>query len=69
MTYRRHINGAAVSSTEGRLSELMAGKLVIHWYRDGRILDRNCSPTDIFTEDVMTSQYLLKKLLSPINSE
>ncbi len=34
---------------------VMTGKLVIHFYKDRRILDRNCSPTDIFTDDVMTS--------------
>ena len=34
---------------------IMTGKLVIHFYKDKRILDSNCSPADIFTDDVMTS--------------
>jgi site-specific DNA recombinase len=34
---------------------VMTGKLVIHYYKDRKILDRNCSPADIFTDDMMTS--------------
>ncbi len=34
---------------------VMTGCLVIHYYKDKRILDRNCSPADIFTDDMMTS--------------
>lgn len=31
------------------------GKLVIHYYKDRRIVDKFASPADIFTEDIMTS--------------
>ena len=34
---------------------VMSGKLMIHYYKDKRILDKNCSPADIFTDDIMTS--------------
>src|SRR3989338_1974610 len=34
---------------------VMSGKLVIHYYKDRRILDKNCSPADIFTDYIMTS--------------
>ena len=34
---------------------VMMGKLEIHYYKDRRIVDKNCSPADIFTEDMMTS--------------
>ena len=34
---------------------VMSGKLVIHYYKDRRILDKSCSPADIFTDDIMTS--------------
>jgi site-specific DNA recombinase len=34
---------------------VMTGRLVIHYYKDRRIFDRNCSPADIFTDDMMTS--------------
>lgn len=34
---------------------VMAGKLVIHYYKDRRIVDKYASPADIFTEDIMTS--------------
>ncbi len=34
---------------------VMTGKLEIHYYKDKRIVDRNCSPADIFTDDMMTS--------------
>jgi site-specific DNA recombinase len=34
---------------------VMMGRLVIHYYKDRRIMDRNCSPADIFTDDMMTS--------------
>lgn len=34
---------------------VMLGKLVIHYYKDRRIMDQNCSPADIFTDDMMTS--------------
>ena len=34
---------------------VMTGKLVIHFYKDRRIFDQNCSPADIFTDDIMTS--------------
>lgn len=34
---------------------VMSGKLVIHYYKDRRVLDKNCSPADIFTDDIMTS--------------
>jgi DNA invertase Pin-like site-specific DNA recombinase len=34
---------------------VMAGKLVIHFYKDRRIMDKSCSPADIFTDDIMTS--------------
>jgi site-specific DNA recombinase len=34
---------------------VMSGKLVIHYYKDRRILDKDCSPADIFTDDIMTS--------------
>lgn len=34
---------------------VMMGKLVIHYYKDKRIMDRNCSPADIFADDMMTS--------------
>lgn len=34
---------------------VMSGRLVIHYYKDRRILDKNCSPADIFTDDMMTS--------------
>lgn len=30
-------------------------RLVIHYYKDRRILDHDCSPADIFTDDMMTS--------------
>jgi site-specific DNA recombinase len=34
---------------------VMSGKLVIHFYKDRRIMDKTCSPADIFTDDIMTS--------------
>ena len=34
---------------------VMTGRLVIHYYKDRRVFDRNCSPADIFTDDMMTS--------------
>lgn len=34
---------------------VMMGKLEIHYYKDRRIVDKNCSPADIFTDDMMTS--------------
>lgn len=34
---------------------VMTGKLVIHFYKDRRIFDQNCSPADIFTDDITTS--------------
>ncbi len=34
---------------------VMSKRLVIHYYKDRRILDHDCSPADIFTDDMMTS--------------
>ena len=34
---------------------VMTGNLEIHYYKDKRVFDKNCSPADIFTEDMMTS--------------
>ncbi len=34
---------------------VMMGKLEIHYYKDRRIVDKNCSPADVFTDDMMTS--------------
>lgn len=34
---------------------VMQGKVVLHYYREGQILDENCSPEDIFMDDVVTS--------------
>jgi DNA invertase Pin-like site-specific DNA recombinase len=34
---------------------VMTGKLEIHYYKDRRIVDKNCSPADVFTDDMMTS--------------
>lgn len=34
---------------------VMLGKLEIHYYKDRRVMDKNCSPADIFTDDMMTS--------------
>ncbi len=34
---------------------VMLGRLEIHFYKDRRVMDQNCSPADIFTDDMMTS--------------
>ncbi len=34
---------------------VMMGKLEIHYYKDRRIVDKDCSPADVFTDDMMTS--------------
>ena len=34
---------------------VMSGKLLIHYYKDRRIVNKYASPADIFTEDIMTS--------------
>ncbi len=34
---------------------VMTERLVIHYYKDRRIFDHDCSPADIFTDDMMTS--------------
>lgn len=34
---------------------VMTGKLEIHYYKDRRVVDKNCSPADVFTDDMMTS--------------
>lgn len=31
------------------------GKLVIHYYKDRRIFDKNCTPADIFNDDIQTA--------------
>lgn len=43
---------------------LEAGKLIIHYYKDRRILDSNASPAEIFQENMMTSvsKYYSKNL-------
>ncbi len=34
---------------------VLTGGLQIHYYKDRRIVDKNCSPADVFTDDMMTS--------------
>lgn len=34
---------------------VMLGKLEIHFYKDRKVMDKNCSPADIFADDMMTS--------------
>lgn len=34
---------------------VLTGGLQIHYYKDRRVVDKNCSPADIFTDDMMTS--------------
>ncbi len=34
---------------------VMAGKLVIHYYKDKKIVDENSSPADIFNDDIQTA--------------
>jgi site-specific DNA recombinase len=34
---------------------VLTGKLEIHYCKDRRVVDKNCSPADIFTDDMMTS--------------
>ena len=34
---------------------VMLGKLEIHYYKDRKVMDKNCSPADIFADDMMTS--------------
>lgn len=34
---------------------VMLGKLKIHYYKDHRVIDENCSPAEIFTDNIMTA--------------
>lgn len=34
---------------------VLEGKVILHYYRESQILDKNCSPEDIFMDDVVTS--------------
>ncbi len=34
---------------------VVAGKLKVHYYKDKRIFDKDCSPAEIFTDDIQTA--------------
>lgn len=34
---------------------VLEGRVVLHYYREGQVFDENCSPEDIFMDDVVTS--------------
>ena len=41
---------------------VLTGKLVIHYYKDKKILDKDCSPSDIFMDDIQTAVDKYKSL-------
>lgn len=52
-------------SSKEQLQELAAeGKISIHYYKDRRIFDKNCTPADIFNDDIQTaiSKYTAKNI-------
>lgn len=34
---------------------VIKGTVIVHYYKDGRVFDKSCTPSDIFIDDVMTS--------------
>ena len=41
---------------------VLTGKLVVHYYKDKKILDKDCSPSDIFMDDIQTAVDKYKSL-------
>ena len=41
---------------------VLTGKLIVHYYKDKKILDKDCSPSDIFMDDIQTAVDKYKSL-------
>ena len=48
---------------------VLTGKLIIHYYKDKKILDKDCSPSDIFMDDIQTAVDKYKSLNTKARSD